>query len=416
MRIERFACMAVALLAVAPACGSGERPSGAVSAEPAAPATTSKTTTASGADPTSGWTSTPATRTPPAGAPDPDPAPAWDPEPEFDGIWPDNLLALDELRVAVEQGHQPWRSDPVETARAYVLQRGMADPVMGPYVATGPLTGDVGFDAGAHGVVVLGRIEGNPIPYVVSLRSSRVEILHLEREGGELRVEVHNRAPGTITAHVGRFASEWHDEKTVRVETGPLSLTLRALDGELPLLLEVRHEGVDGVLAVAAVRVRPEAAPPASPDRLSASSRLRIDGIGPIRVGMTVDQAKAAAGVPLTVMTSDYCTSLRGTGGPDGVTLVSPNESGGRITVIIVSTPVVSTLSGIRVGSTDADVLATYPGQIETVGTGDVHRLIFTAWDPTFRDRTLTFHIRNSRVAEMWAGVRGVERSDELCA
>ena len=152
------------------------------------------------------------------------------------------------------------------------------------------------------------------------------------------------------------------------------------------------------------------------PAALSASSRLRIDGIGPIDVGMTVAQARAAAGTELSLEKEPYCDVLTAPAGPAGVDLILTTPSTGRIELIVVDEPSVATVSGIRVGSTEAQVLATYPGRIRTVNSSlPVHRLIYTAADPALADRVLVFVVDDGRVATMYAGLRNQAEADEIC-
>ena len=42
-----------------------------------------------------------------------------------------------------------------------------------------------------------------------------------------------------------------------------------------------------------------------APERLTANSRLSLDGIGPVDIGMTLDQASAAAGTPILIRPGD---------------------------------------------------------------------------------------------------------------
>jgi hypothetical protein len=105
----------------------------------------------------------------------------------------------------------------------------------------------------------------------------------------------------------------------------------------------------------------PTTAPPRvvpGEDRLSTESRLGYEGLGPIRLGMPFDEAVAAAHV--TVQRDPTCAmELYGEPG-SGVDSIAVWVLEG-IDTIIVSRPGINTISGIHVGSTRAEVLATYP-------------------------------------------------------
>lgn len=149
-------------------------------------------------------------------------------------------------------------------------------------------------------------------------------------------------------------------------------------------------------------------------ERLSTASRLRIDGLGPVRIGMTAEAARAAAGVPLALRTGPYCNSLTTTNGPAGVSLLM--AGGDHVDWVTVFERPITTLSGIGVGSTQDQVLAAYPGQVRVVNPGEAqHRAIFHAKDPGLANLSLVFQIVDSKVTLMTAGVRSVVEADEAC-
>lgn len=162
--------------------------------------------------------------------------------------------------------------------------------------------------------------------------------------------------------------------------------------------------------STAATTAAPQPTNPREP--LSSTSRLRVDGLGPITIGMSIDEARAAAGVPLAPNVGPYCTSLA-TGG--GVALLSAGGTN-AVDVIVVDGGPVRTLSGIGIGSTEAEVLSAYGSQLQ-VGPSDAptRRIVYRATDPALADRSLVFHVRAGRVILMQAGVRSVVEADEMC-
>src|SRR5438270_5639850 len=73
--------------------------------------------------------------------------------------------------------------------------------------------------------------------------------------------------------------------------------------------------------AAAATTVVPSTT--AAPERLTTASRLRLDGIGPVMVGMTLEQASAAAGTAIRVVVPSArppeCSYAQADEGPAGL-------------------------------------------------------------------------------------------------
>ncbi|MGH9226956.1 MAG: hypothetical protein ACRD2W_24955 [Acidimicrobiales bacterium] len=107
--------------------------------------------------------------------------------------------------------------------------------------------------------------------------------------------------------------------------------------------------------------------PVPAPKILTDSSRLELNGIGPIVVGMTPDEASAAHGKPVTIdPRSDRgrgCAHAVAEGGPAGLQFMVVN---GRIVRIEVGPGPVATVEGITTGSPVQDVLAAYAGRVRT--------------------------------------------------
>ena len=168
----------------------------------------------------------------------------------------------------------------------------------------------------------------------------------------------------------------------------------------------------------------PEPAPPPAPERLSESSRLRLDGIGPVTVGMTLDEASAAAGMPLRIVpNSDRvgtggCAYARPEGGPTGLSFMVLN---GRIARIDVGgNSAIRTLSGIGPGSTEAEVQATYPGRISAQpnpysGHRGGRDLLYQP-DEGSRHLGLLFQTDGGRVSSFRSGLYGAVMAPEGCA
>jgi hypothetical protein len=91
-----------------------------------------------------------------------------------------------------------------------------------------------------------------------------------------------------------------------------------------------------------------------------------INGIHPIRIGMTIPEATEAVGLPARTdgdQASQGCFYYKFQGGAEGLSMM---VMGDRIVRIDISpdSPIV-TRSGAGIGSTEAEIKALYPGQIK---------------------------------------------------
>lgn len=109
---------------------------------------------------------------------------------------------------------------------------------------------------------------------------------------------------------------------------------------------------------------------------LSDDSKLAFDGIGPVTVGMTLAEASAAAGTPVEVNPDyvlDGCAYARAAGAPAGLSFMvlrqEESDPWRIVRIDVDGDSRIATLSGIRIGATEAEVKRTYgdPGR-----TGEV--------------------------------------------
>ncbi|MEU0119902.1 cutinase family protein [Streptomyces bobili] len=130
------------------------------------------------------------------------------------------------------------------------------------------------------------------------------------------------------------------------------------------------------------------------PERTDLSRhRVTVDGIGPLRMGMTRSEAEQAIGsrIPEGPGGPD-CKDLSIEGGPDGLLLRFSSDD--RLVAISVLSPAsISTASGIQRGSTREDVLATYAGEIEEPSTDEI---VFTPSGAQFQGKVITFAMDNN--------------------
>jgi hypothetical protein len=155
--------------------------------------------------------------------------------------------------------------------------------------------------------------------------------------------------------------------------------------------------------------------------QLTEQSKLAIDGIGPIRVGMTVAQAEKSANVTLIEKggrAGTSCYYLWPKTGSKNLSLmvISPREENrilrnqDRIArVDIFSNSPVTTLRGAKIGDTEARIKALYPGQIKTTpheytSSQGGHYLTFIPKDAADKGYRIVFETLKGRVTQFRSG------------
>jgi hypothetical protein len=100
--------------------------------------------------------------------------------------------------------------------------------------------------------------------------------------------------------------------------------------------------------------------------RLSSASKAQIDGIGAVRVGMTVKQAAKAAGVNLVPSYNDNNNECRYVHPQSGLKNLEMMVSKDRIVRIDIDKgSSIKTLKGAGVGDSEARIKSLYRGRIE---------------------------------------------------
>ncbi|MFG2873160.1 hypothetical protein [Streptomyces sp. NPDC048338] len=134
--------------------------------------------------------------------------------------------------------------------------------------------------------------------------------------------------------------------------------------------------------------------------------RVTVNGIGPVRIGMSGQQVEEAIGSPLTIV-GDFSHCADGTvaGAPDGLSL---RFIFGTLVAVSVEPPAkTSTASGMRVGTTRDDLIRTYADEITSVGVdGGSERLVFAPTAPRFGGRVIVFDLVDGQVERFTAGTR----------
>ncbi|MDH3499448.1 MAG: hypothetical protein OEM97_04950 [Acidimicrobiia bacterium] len=138
--------------------------------------------------------------------------------------------------------------------------------------------------------------------------------------------------------------------------------------------------------------------------------KLSISTLGPIRVGMSVDEAKAAGAIELAgeldPAISENCYYVTPVDALDGVAFMVLDDEIVRIEIRAPSA--VTTLSGARVGSTVEELRELWPDRLEDANesVSDGVAVAFVPSDAADADYRVVFELDvNSTVTAMRAGI-----------
>ncbi|MBE9095839.1 hypothetical protein [Tychonema sp. LEGE 07203] len=149
--------------------------------------------------------------------------------------------------------------------------------------------------------------------------------------------------------------------------------------------------------------------------QLTERSKLAINGIGPIRVGMTVDEASRSAGIQLIKnargsgsFNEDLCSYPQVKGGPKGISFMVAK---GRIARVDIDNDRTTTIAGAKIGNTQQQIINLYPGKIKITPHPYVGRpplngkyLTFVPKDAADKNYRIIFETSKNRVTRFRSG------------
>jgi len=138
------------------------------------------------------------------------------------------------------------------------------------------------------------------------------------------------------------------------------------------------------------------------PAALTEADTVTTAGLGPVKIGMTVEEATLAAGRAMEGPPAPDCYYVE-PAGLDGVGFMITNE---RIARVDITAGPISTRSGARIGMTELEITTLFPGQIEEQPHKYVdggHYLVFVPNDPA--DHRVIFETDGEVVTGYRAGI-----------
>ncbi|BCK73382.1 hypothetical protein Srufu_073350 [Streptomyces libani subsp. rufus] len=138
---------------------------------------------------------------------------------------------------------------------------------------------------------------------------------------------------------------------------------------------------------------------------------ITVNGMGPLRIGMSRQAAERAVGARIPDGPGGpECRDLAVEGGPQNLSLRFSNDDDRLVAIsVLSSTPAsLATASGVHVGSTREDVLATYDSEVTVRhDEGTSEELVFAPRSAKFHGRIITFLMNDDgTVASFIAGER----------
>ncbi len=140
---------------------------------------------------------------------------------------------------------------------------------------------------------------------------------------------------------------------------------------------------------------------------LTVQSRMAVNGIGPVRIGMSLTKAIDATQASWKVDFSVDDQDCRYAKPEKAISSLAFMVVGGVVVRAEVSSPGIKTISGVQVGDSEAKVKAAYPGKIKVEAhkyDPAGHYLIYMPSDPKDAQYRLLFETDGKVVTSYRAG------------
>ncbi len=152
------------------------------------------------------------------------------------------------------------------------------------------------------------------------------------------------------------------------------------------------------------------AAPPTGTAELTSDDVVTLRALGPVTLGMTVEEAVAASGLTLSQdfgrASTDNCYYVTAGAGLPGVAFMVVD--GAVVRVEINAPSVIATRSGVRIGTSEAGVREVYSNNIQQANdaVSEGQALAFVPNDEADADYRIYFAIDGGEVSSYRLGIR----------
>ncbi|MGM3309106.1 hypothetical protein ACSQ6I_24535 [Anabaena sp. WFMT] len=150
--------------------------------------------------------------------------------------------------------------------------------------------------------------------------------------------------------------------------------------------------------------------------KLTSQSKVTINGIGAVKVGMNLPEAALHAKLYVSYAGNDSCYYLQGEGDLKDISfMVTKDDAKSRqqyvtsdvIARVDIDDPRVATVSGAKIGDTEARIKSLYPGQIKVTPHNYVqkgHYLTLIPKDKADQNYRVVFETDGQRVTRYRSG------------